>query len=182
MIGNTASVKADILPNDNLHSSAECKTSQSSTAENKEENEYKWSAPRGQVAKQSIALPVPHHSDGGTFVQAVGVSVTESEQQSEAGCNAYEHGGSDRYKQGKLVEAVPQKVMQVRKRIIRTPSAKDRKIARDKNQTFVYAVKNSGNSYIVTSRLEAQERLTDGSIRLFDSFETLARNIKKARK
>ena len=70
------------------------------------------------MAKQSIALPVPHHSDGGTFVQAVGVSVTESEQQSEAGFNAYEHGGSDRYKQGNLVEAVPQKVMQVRKRII----------------------------------------------------------------
>ena len=181
MIGNTASVNADILPNDDLHSSAECKTSQSSTAENREENEYEWSPPKVHVGKVCTAMPAPHHSDGGTPVRAVGVSVWEGELKPVAEGKAYEHEGGEQHERERLVEAGPQKVVQARKRLIRTPSIKDRKTAREKNQTFVYAVKNSGNSYIVTSRLKAHERLTDGSIRLFDSYDTLARNIKKAR-
>ena len=67
------------------------------------------------------------------------------------------------------------------KRFIRLPSTKDRKEASKRNQTHVYAVKNLRNGFVVTCREQAEQRSKGGSIRLFDEFRSIARNIKKAR-
>ena len=97
-----------------------------------------------------------------------------------AGCNKDDSCSKGTSREGREVKS--QSTANVKsKKLIRLPSTKDRKEAGRKSQTHVYAVKNQRNGFVVTCREEAEQRSKGGSIRLFDEFRSIARNIKKAR-
>ena len=146
-------------------SSAEYEESQSRTAENLDgTTKGDWRAPRdgGDACRE---MPASNPSDSGVPAQKIGVSMWK---------------GEARYDKIKLGSSP--KVVQQKRRIVRLPSVKDRKVASKRNQTHVYGVKNASTSHVVTSQQQAHNRVRNGSIRLFDEFDTLSRNIKKAKR
>ena len=165
-----------------MQSSAECKESKSSTAEILEESaKEEWIPMQVHVGGVCKEMPAPHASDGGSPMVEMGVSVWEGKLKEDVkyvsscgkACQCCKHDGKVKVKQ--KIQPV------VKKRIVRLPSTKDRKEASRRNQTHVYGVKNQGSSFVVTTREEAERRENEGSIRLFDECQSLARNIRKAK-
>ena len=174
----------ETLPKEFLHSSAECKEPKSKAAEYLESLDVgEWRASKVHREEICKAIPASHPSDKGTLVQEIRVSTWNSEVDNKEArderCKIKEKCCRQQRRQEDIRKELPQKT--VRSRMIRLPSVRDRKQASKRNQTYVYAVKNAGDSYVVTNKQQARVRVKNGSIRLFDEFETLSRNIKKAK-
>lgn len=173
----------DTSQNVNLHLSAECKGSQSCAAEkfSKLERE-EWKAPQLQVGGVCTAIPAPCLMDGEVPVKQVGsdqVSVWEGEMgRQEKNVIGNEQCCNQHKWQSTELRVVPAIVHD--RRLVRLPSVKDRREASKRNQVFVYAVRNVKDGYVVMNQQQAQKRIKDGSIKLFDEFDTMSRNIKRA--
>ena len=202
-------MKDTLLRQDCLHSSAECKESKSNAAEIMDKLVQEEGTPmRVSVRNTDTQRMNPHSSDGDIPVQEVERlnekwdvekdSIRQCKPSRVAGANPNHSdrervrllhrqqeyaGGNNGIKCCEVMRSESKKLRSkstATRKLIRLPSIKDRKEANEKNQLYVYAVKNQRSGFVVTRREEANRRSKGGSIRLFDEFQSIMRNIKRA--